>query len=106
MPRVGCEPAILLFERAKTAHALKHSATVIGSGLIYSYIYLVYRDKVFPIGGTFMCENVPGSHQGSCLACSITAPLAIYTQLTQGYASLSRRSITPHWPSLHVMLAL
>jgi hypothetical protein len=30
MPRVGYEPMIPVFERAKTVHALNHSATVIG----------------------------------------------------------------------------
>jgi hypothetical protein len=30
MPRVGFEPTIPVFERAKTNHALDHAATVIG----------------------------------------------------------------------------
>jgi hypothetical protein len=30
MPRVGLEPTIPVFERAKTVHALGHAATVIG----------------------------------------------------------------------------
>jgi hypothetical protein len=32
MPRVGFEPAIPVFERAKTVHALDCAATVIGTG--------------------------------------------------------------------------
>jgi hypothetical protein len=32
MPRVGFEPTIPVFERAKTVHALDHAATVIGKG--------------------------------------------------------------------------
>jgi hypothetical protein len=35
MPRVGFEPTIPASERAKTVHALKRSATVIGAGLPY-----------------------------------------------------------------------
>jgi hypothetical protein len=31
MPRVGFEPMIPVFERAKTVHALDRAATVIGS---------------------------------------------------------------------------
>jgi hypothetical protein len=34
MPRVGFEPTILVFERAKTVHALDRAATVIGKTLI------------------------------------------------------------------------
>jgi hypothetical protein len=30
MPRVGFEPTIPVFERAKAVHALDHAATVIG----------------------------------------------------------------------------
>jgi hypothetical protein len=33
MPRVGFEPTIPAFERAKTVHALDHTATVIGWGV-------------------------------------------------------------------------
>jgi hypothetical protein len=32
MPRVGFEPMIRVFERAKMVHALHRTATVIGSG--------------------------------------------------------------------------
>jgi hypothetical protein len=77
MPQVGFEAAISMFERAKTVHALDRAATVIASGLIYSYICLLYRDKVVPLEGIFLCENVPGTHQGSCFAFCITAPLAV-----------------------------
>jgi hypothetical protein len=34
MPRVGYEPTIPVFERAKTVHALDRAATVIGLYLI------------------------------------------------------------------------
>jgi hypothetical protein len=34
MPRVGFEPTIPVFERAKTVHALDGAATEIGSGKI------------------------------------------------------------------------
>jgi hypothetical protein len=33
MPRVGFEPTIPVFERAKTVHALDHAVTVIGMNL-------------------------------------------------------------------------
>jgi hypothetical protein len=33
MPRVGFEPTIPVFERAKTVHALDGAATVIGEGI-------------------------------------------------------------------------
>jgi hypothetical protein len=32
MPRVGFEPTIPVFERAKTVHALDRASTVIGKG--------------------------------------------------------------------------
>jgi hypothetical protein len=35
MPLVGFEPTILVFERAKTLHALKRAVTVIGEGQDY-----------------------------------------------------------------------
>jgi Na+-transporting methylmalonyl-CoA/oxaloacetate decarboxylase gamma subunit len=35
MPRVGFEPTIPAFERAKTVHALDRAATVIGTSLFY-----------------------------------------------------------------------
>jgi hypothetical protein len=37
MPRVGFEPTIPVFERAKTIHALDRTATVIGSTYINGY---------------------------------------------------------------------
>jgi hypothetical protein len=39
MPRVGLEPTILAFERAKRAHALDRAATVIGYPLQYGDQY-------------------------------------------------------------------
>jgi hypothetical protein len=44
MPRVGFEPTIPLFERAKTVHDLDRAATVIGNGwslLTYLLTYLL-----------------------------------------------------------------
>jgi hypothetical protein len=38
MPRVGFEPTIPAFERAKTFHALERAATVIGKYIIKSLI--------------------------------------------------------------------
>jgi hypothetical protein len=38
MPRVGFEPVILLFERAKTVHVLYRAATVIGPALAYPFL--------------------------------------------------------------------
>jgi hypothetical protein len=35
MPRVGFEPAIPVFERAKSVHALDHAAPTIGETRIY-----------------------------------------------------------------------
>jgi hypothetical protein len=34
MPRVGFDPTIPAFERAKTFHALEHAVTVIGKSLL------------------------------------------------------------------------
>jgi hypothetical protein len=36
MPRVGFEPMIPVFERAKTVHALDRAATVIGNQVTYA----------------------------------------------------------------------
>jgi hypothetical protein len=36
MTRLGFEPTITVFERAKTVRALDHAATVIGRNLVYS----------------------------------------------------------------------
>jgi hypothetical protein len=36
MPRVGFEPTIAVFERAKTVHALDSAATVIGENIIHT----------------------------------------------------------------------
>jgi hypothetical protein len=36
MPRVGFEPTIPVFERAKTVHALDRAVTVVGS--MFSYV--------------------------------------------------------------------
>jgi hypothetical protein len=38
MSRMGFEPMILAFERAKTVHAVEHVVTVIGHGRNYEYI--------------------------------------------------------------------
>jgi hypothetical protein len=38
MPRVGFEPTIPVFERAKTVHALDRATTGIGTLFIYSFI--------------------------------------------------------------------
>jgi hypothetical protein len=38
MPRLGCEPMILVFERAKTFHTLDRSATLIHQNVFYEYI--------------------------------------------------------------------
>jgi hypothetical protein len=35
MPRIGFEPTIPVFERAKTVHALDRAATEIGGDLIF-----------------------------------------------------------------------
>jgi hypothetical protein len=35
MPRVGFEPTIVVFERAKTVHVLDRAATVIGEDDMY-----------------------------------------------------------------------
>jgi hypothetical protein len=40
MPRVGFEPTIPAFERAKTVHALDRTTTVIGSNIIGLKIYV------------------------------------------------------------------
>jgi hypothetical protein len=40
MPRVGFEPTIPAFERAKTIHALDHAASVIGTLSLSIYIYI------------------------------------------------------------------
>jgi hypothetical protein len=52
MPQVGFEPMIRVFERAKTVHALDHTATVIGSisstGLNLELFFLLF-DKVLQI---------------------------------------------------------
>jgi hypothetical protein len=42
MPRVGFEPTTLVFDRAKTVHALDGEAPVIGYELIFC-IYLLTR---------------------------------------------------------------
>jgi hypothetical protein len=41
MPRVGFEPTIPVFERAKTVHALDRSATVVGGFCTYKYINMI-----------------------------------------------------------------
>jgi hypothetical protein len=40
MPQVGLEPMILVFERAKTVHALERAATMIG---IIMYFFFLWR---------------------------------------------------------------
>jgi hypothetical protein len=42
MPRVGFEPTILVFERAKMVHALDRAATVIGPSTDNSNINMKY----------------------------------------------------------------
>jgi hypothetical protein len=44
MPRVGFEPTISMFERAKTVHALDHAATVI------DHSNLMEEDKIGSMG--------------------------------------------------------
>jgi hypothetical protein len=48
MPRVGFEPAIPASERAKTVHALDHSATATGREF-FLIIYLFFIWFVWPI---------------------------------------------------------
>jgi hypothetical protein len=43
MPRVGFEPTIPVFERAKTVHVLDRAATVIGFKKYYLCIYVALR---------------------------------------------------------------
>jgi hypothetical protein len=38
MPRVGFEPTIPVFERAKPVHALERAAAVIGKNCVYALI--------------------------------------------------------------------
>jgi hypothetical protein len=45
MPRVGFEPTIPAFERAKTVHALDRAATVIGCNL-NTTLYFITADHV------------------------------------------------------------
>jgi hypothetical protein len=45
MPRVGFEPTIPAFERAKTVHALDLAATVIGCEGVYTYSYLCEKPR-------------------------------------------------------------
>jgi hypothetical protein len=40
MPRVGVEPTIKVFERAKTVHALDCAATVMGLSTDYTALYI------------------------------------------------------------------
>jgi hypothetical protein len=40
MPRVGFEPTMTAFHRAKTVHALDREATVIGFVVLYQLLYL------------------------------------------------------------------
>jgi hypothetical protein len=50
MPRVGFEPTIPVFERAKTVHVLDRAATVIGNYALYSpqpNVLFFYRDFSF-----------------------------------------------------------
>jgi hypothetical protein len=41
MPRLGFEPTIAVFERAKTVHASDRAATVVGFSAVYLFTYLL-----------------------------------------------------------------
>jgi hypothetical protein len=45
MPRVGFEPTIPVFERAKTIHALDRAVTDIGCGFAWVWVILARRHQ-------------------------------------------------------------
>jgi hypothetical protein len=57
MPRVGFEPKIPVFERAKTVHALDRAATVIGYTVILHKFYIL----IYPpfLRNSVVCLGVP-----------------------------------------------
>jgi hypothetical protein len=63
MPRVGFEPAIPVFERAKTVHALDRAATVIGITLALprrKHCVAIAKTPVNAVSGNnpcFFCES-------------------------------------------------
>jgi hypothetical protein len=56
MPWVGFEPTILVFEQAKTVHALDCAATVIGTGRINWLKYVYEKETCFDPNGNIWLE--------------------------------------------------
>jgi hypothetical protein len=54
MPRVGLEPTIPAFERAKTVHALDRAATVVGD---FCLLYTFYPLQIIFIRSHFLFQR-------------------------------------------------
>jgi hypothetical protein len=69
MPRVGFDPTIPVFERAKAFHALDHAAVVIGFLLVESVKYiktLILLSKLCTeVTVTFRTSRYPGKSRHS-----------------------------------------
>jgi hypothetical protein len=60
MPRVGFEPAIQVFKREKTVHALDRAATVIGEN-IYIYPCINENAEIFKTLKIEELHKLPGN---------------------------------------------
>jgi hypothetical protein len=75
MPRVGFEPTIPAFERAKPVHALDRAVTVFGGVLYRSRLKSVVRTPaVIPGTRDF---RMPGLRSGKCSIMAVVAGLDV-----------------------------